>query len=353
MPSARDLATPYLTRIPTAPRLLVRTSAGLEQLVHDELAERGLSVAAAARRQLVVDAADATLLRRPPRLADDVVVVAAALPDPGAARAALRDTLDRLVLDPAVLAHLRRPSALSVSASFVGRRRFSRFDVEDGVGEVLDRAGLGRYVSRRDDGRPPVGAAPWRVTLDGETVRIGLRPYAAPLHRRPRRASTVVGSLHPPVAAAMVRVAGLAPGQRVLDPCCGAGTILLEASETTSGVELIGVDVDGGAIAAATSNGQGRPIRWCRGDASRLALPSASVDRVVVNPPWGIRRSAVDLGGFLREWRRVLRPGGVLVVLLDEPQQHVLERDAGWRCDARYPVSVAGRHPRILRARPV
>lgn len=352
MPSARAFATPHLDRIPTAPQLLVRTTAGLEQLLQDELAERGHTVDDAGRRQLVVDVDDDALLRRPPRLADDLVVVAAALPDPGPARAALRDTVARLVLDRAVLAHVRRPGALSVSASFVGRRRFTRFDVEDGVGEALVRTGLGRYVSRRDGGRPPHDAAPWRVTLDGGIVRVGLRPYAAPLHRRPWRASTVVGSVHPPVAAAMVRLAAIAPGHRVVDPCCGAGTILLEAYETTSGTDLIGVDIDGGAIAAATSNGRDRPIRWSRGDAGRLELPSASVDRLVVNPPWGIRRSAVNVAGFLREWRRVLRPDGVLVVLLDEPQQHVLVRDPGWSCDAQYPVSVAGRHPRILRARP-
>src|SRR5262249_7281388 len=36
-------------------------------------------------------------------------------------------------------------------------------------------------------------------------------------------------SLRPTVAAAMVRLAGIGPGMTVLDPFCGAGTILAEA----------------------------------------------------------------------------------------------------------------------------
>src|SRR5690606_16561977 len=105
--------------------------------------------------------------------------------------------------------------AFAVSASFLGRRTYTRFDIEDLVGAALVERTGARYCSRRDGETPPRRRADWRVVLDGQRVRVAIRPFDEPLHRRDWRTQTVTGSLHPPVAAAIARLARIEPGHRV------------------------------------------------------------------------------------------------------------------------------------------
>jgi tRNA (guanine6-N2)-methyltransferase len=74
----------------------------------------------------------------------------------------------------------------------------------------------------------------------------------------------VPGTLHLPVAAAMVRLAGVRPGDAVVDPCRGAGTVLVESPVPGVGSDLAGV-------AAARVNARHRhDIAWLTADARRL-----------------------------------------------------------------------------------
>lgn len=351
MPSSRAFVAPSFVQSLSDSRVVVRATTGLEQLLASELTELGHSVDASSKRQLVVSVAGESILTDPPRLADDLFVVAAETPDPGAQRRSLFDAVENLRLERAH--RVLSPSLpFAVSASFVGKRNYSRFDIEDAIGGALSEQGAGAYASRRDGVAPPRDAAQWRVTLDGSTMYVGPRPFSVPLHRRPWRTQTVLGSVHPPVAAAMVRVARIEADTTAIDPCCGAGTILLEARSAAPTAALIGRDVDPGAIVTAQRNGAGLGIDWALGDASRIDSSIGVVDRIITNPPWGIRRAAGDLDAFLDEWRRVIDARGLLVVLLDQTQEPTMTGHPDWVVTATYPVSVAGRHPRIFLAQP-
>ena len=318
--------------------VLVRTVSGLERLAAEEVVAAGHRVVEVSKRQLVAEWG--TVDCNPPRLADDVFVVHGAVVDPGRTRDALMAAVRSLEL-PAGL------GAFAVSASFVGARNFNRFDVEDLVGAQLG----GRYYSRRGGAVPPDERAEWRVVLDGKMLWVGLRPYAVPLHRRAWRTRTVRGSLHPPVAAAMARLAGIVPGHTVLDPFCGAGTLLLEAHAVEPQARYVGSDRDPLAISAARENAEAvrrtgdAAITWRRVDASRL---STTADRIITNPPWDVRLSIGDLAPYIRRWHRVL--DGHLVAILNPHQ--AAELDRGWHVQARYDLAVAGQHPRIVVAEP-
>jgi 23S rRNA G2445 N2-methylase RlmL len=314
----------------------------LERLTAEEVVAAGHRVVDESKRQVVVES-DA-IVGSPPRLADDLFVVHGAVTDPGRTKDALVAAVRALEVPPA------ESGAFAVSASFVGVRNYNRFDIEDFVGAQLG----GRYYSRRQGVAPPAERSEWRVVLDGKTMWLGLRPYAVPLHRRPWRTRTVRGSLHPPVAAAMARLAGIAPGQHVLDPFCGAGTLLLEAHAVEPQASYVGSDRDSAALAAARENAAGAAgirrardaaITWRRGDAARL---SATADRIITNPPWDVRLSIGDLTPYIRQWRRAL--DGRLVAILTPHQAAQLDR--GWRVLARYDLAVAGQHPRIVVAEP-
>ncbi len=310
-------------------RLFARTVHGLERVAEAELREQGCTVHAVTPRQLVLTAPAAL---RPPRTVDDLFDLVLAVPDPGATKADLGALARALASAPLGVPPV---PVLSVSASTAGRRTYSHLDVADTVGTVLASRLGAVYASRRGGAKPPPGAVDWRVTIDASGVHIGLRGARPPLHRRPWKVASVPGTLHPPVAAAMVRLAGIRPGDVVVDPCCGAGTLMAEAPADT-----YRAGSDRAGVAAARTNAPGIP--WFTADARRLPYPTGSVDHVLTNPPWDRQvASHGTFAEFVREWRRVLRQGGRLTYLgpWDPPP--------GWRVVGRHPISLFGQRPVI------
>ncbi|MEV0520927.1 methyltransferase domain-containing protein, partial [Nonomuraea sp. NPDC050405] len=110
---------------------------------------------------------------------------------------------------------------------------------------------------------------------------------------------------------------------------------------------LAGADRSPVSVRAAAANTARAGVRAALAvaDAGRLPLPSRSVDRVLVNPPWGRQVAASGLlardGGLLwREVRRVLASGGLAVALMDGVPE-------GFRVERVVEVSLSGRHPAI------
>ncbi|MBN1094055.1 demethylmenaquinone methyltransferase [Blastococcus sp. TML/M2B] len=98
---------------------------------------------------------------------------------------------------------------------------------------------------------------------------------------------------------------GAKPGQTVLD--VAAGTAVSTVELASGGVRAIACDFSQGMLRA----GAARPVPKVAGDAMALPLADASVDGVVIS--FGLRNVA-DPDAALREFRRVTRPGGTLVV---------------------------------------
>ncbi len=98
---------------------------------------------------------------------------------------------------------------------------------------------------------------------------------------------------------------GARPGQTVLD--VAAGTAVSTVELAAGGVYAIACDFSQGMLRA----GAGRQVPKVAGDAMALPLADASVDAVVIS--FGLRNVA-DPDAALREFLRVTRPGGTLVV---------------------------------------
>ncbi|WP_199042104.1 methyltransferase domain-containing protein [Glycomyces salinus] len=327
--------------------LFASTVHGLEPIAAAELTARGHRVLGIRKRQVLVSSPPELADDRP-RTIDDLLIQLASAPDPGPVKADLAALRLDVELEPIRAALDGGEATLSVSASMIGRRTYNRYDLEEAIGTHLARRLGARLASRRGGARPPEGAVELRATLSPEGLLLGLRGRRAPLHRREWRKATIPGSLHPPVAAAMARLAEVEPGMTVLDPCCGAGTILIEAAEAEPSVRYLGSDRDPEALDAAARNADGRrQIEWQRADAAELPLPTGSVDRMVTNPAWGRQvRADTPFQALLDEWKRVLTPGGRLVCLLP-PELPSWVEDAGWTVEKTVQVSVSGRHPLI------
>ena len=100
----------------------------------------------------------------------------------------------------------------------------------------------------------------------------------------------------------------LEPGQRVLD--LAAGTATSSAALARTGADVVGCDFSLGMLRIGQQAGH-EGVELVAGDALRLPFADASYDAVTIS--FGLRNTAdVDLA--LREMRRVVRPGGRLVV---------------------------------------
>jgi len=98
---------------------------------------------------------------------------------------------------------------------------------------------------------------------------------------------------------------GARPGATVLD--VAAGTAVSTVELAAGGVHAIACDFSQGMLRA----GAARPVPKVAGDAMALPLADESVDGVVIS--FGLRNVA-DPQAALREFARVTRPGGTLVV---------------------------------------
>jgi demethylmenaquinone methyltransferase/2-methoxy-6-polyprenyl-1,4-benzoquinol methylase len=127
---------------------------------------------------------------------------------------------------------------------------------------------------------------------------------------------------------AAARAAGLAGGQTAVDVACGTGALTRELAASAPAATVLGVDFSWEMVRRAAAVTAGRPGHppgvprtppaeagpdpaYLVGDALRLPLRDASVD--VVTIAFGLR-NLPEPGRGLLELRRVLRPGGRLVI---------------------------------------
>ncbi|HEX8052728.1 MAG TPA: methyltransferase domain-containing protein, partial [Thermoleophilaceae bacterium] len=301
--------------------LLARTVRGVEWIAAAEIHGRlGTEATAVAHREVRfrLDRLDPATLEL--GTVDDVFLVVGEAPAVGHTRdqlARIADAAAGCAVEPG-LALLRPLRAIlgvpsfDVTATFLGKRNFNRFEVEDAAGAAIARCSGWLYRSRTA-GKPAPTAVTVRVHLDAERTVLALRVGAAPLHRRPYRESSRSASLRPPVARCLGLLAGLGNGVALLDPFCGAGTIPIEAALAEPGVVASGSDAEPEVVELARANvaAAGVQAAFDVADAAALDRPDGSVDRLATNPPWGDAVEPVgSLASAWREARRVLRDGG-------------------------------------------
>jgi 23S rRNA G2445 N2-methylase RlmL len=278
------------------------------------------------------------------RLAEDVFaeVGEARTGPPGrvAAEAITRTGLDHAL---STRARFGQPPRAAMTIRAITRvtdeQRFKRTELRDAVMRAISAE---RPRWRTAD---PADLEIWVLEHHKAHFTSGLRLSDKKMRQRGEgRAFERHGALRPVIAAAMIHLAGNKPG-RLLDPCCGTGTILSEALAV--GWDAAGSDIDPEAVAIARANVPEAVIE--QADALQLTHASGSFDAVVSNLPFG-KQFRVDtdhkrwVSRALRELARVTRPGGHVIVLLPQPAP---KDHAGLKLVDSHPVRVLGTPARI------
>ncbi|HTX65718.1 MAG TPA: class I SAM-dependent methyltransferase [Opitutaceae bacterium] len=103
---------------------------------------------------------------------------------------------------------------------------------------------------------------------------------------------------------------GLRPGMQLLDVACGTGLMTVAAARILGSTATItGVDPSEGMLAVARRR---LPARFVTGRAEALPFPDASFDFLTMG--YALRH-VTDLRTTFEEFRRVLRPGGRVLIL--------------------------------------
>lgn len=186
----------------------------------------------------------------------------------------------------------------------------------------------------------------------GRGEMVELRPRLTPDPRFAYRRQYLPAASHPPLAAAMARLAGRMDEEIVWDPFCGSGIELIECALRGGVRGLFGTDLSAAAVAMAQTNFAAAGMasadakfvcRDFREHASVEGLGAGQVSLVITNPPLGMRVPIPNLRQLIADLFAVaavvLRPGGRLVFVnpLRAESPHPL-----LKLQSRQPVDMSG-----------
>lgn len=201
------------------------------------------------------------------------------------------------------------------------------------------------------------------------------RTTPRPLTVRPWRVCDRPGGLDTGLAAALVRLAGVHPNERVCNPMLGSGTLLIERALAGPAACLHGFDLDPAALACAERNaaaaGVGERLRLWRADAAAPSqdaggappdpagdgarAPSTRYDLLLVDPPWGDAvgehaANATLYAALLTSLARLAVKGGRLVFVTHEVRltERLLSGHPAWRLHHQRRVWQGGHQPLCL-----
>jgi len=191
----------------------------------------------------------------------------------------------------------------------------------------------------------------WGVTMAVQPFKsLSARDYG-----RPAR-DDQSGMLPPKLAQIMLNLAGFEPGDSVLDPFCGSGTVLQEAALMKAG-RIIGLDNSGVAVANSQINWQWLANRWTVEVEPEIGLADArqasaelvgqKIKCIVTEPYLGPQRGRRNFAVIAQElnqlysqalvdWQKIIAPGGRVVmiwpVFIDGQHQNLVRPNiTGWR----------------------
>src|SRR3954449_4676979 len=146
--------------------------------------------------------------------------------------------------------------------------------------------------------------------MTSEDARAGVETFRLSLEAAERYEAAFVPAIFAEWAPRLVQIAGVSPGQEVLDAACGTGIVARTVAQRLAGSgQGVGLGLNEAMLAVAR---RVRPdVDWRQGDLVGLPFPDGSFDVVLCQMALMF---VVDRSQALREMARVVRPGGTVAV---------------------------------------
>lgn len=206
-----------------------------------------------------------------------------------------------------------------VQAEDAAWRKYRRVDMEKELVVTVAKQAPGWHLVP-DDADVEI----WAQQVNKRLI-VSLRLSDSTLRHRNYYVVSRPAALRPTVAAALCLLSEPQDGDVFLDPMCGSGTILIERAMMGRYKQLLGGDIDPGAVSDAKENfgRKHKPWELKQWDARKLPIETESVNVVVTNPPWGRQIGENDNMALLyreliREMDRVLVLGGRAVIITSQ-----------------------------------
>lgn len=155
--------------------------------------------------------------------------------------------------------------------------------------------------------------------------------FAAPAYNLPALQQWVYRPAHDEVIAQL----RTHQARRVADIACGTGILADRIERELHPEEVYGVDMSDGMLAEARA--RSTRVQWVRGPAEQLPFQDAELDAVVTTSAFHF----FDQSAALREFHRVLSPGGVVAVAALSARQPLLQGPSALRWKPAHHASPA------------
>ena len=184
-----------------------------------------------------------------------------------------------------------------------------------------------------------------------------IRTSPLPLSARRWRVCDMQGALNATVAGVMVNLAKPRQDERVLNLCCGSGTLMIERLGMGRAASVTGVDISESALQCADANlraaGHRTSVSLLQADCADIPLPDAGVDTITADLPFGMVQEGLPKGAeiaslyraALAEAARVAAPDAAFVAITTR-RRAMLDAIADfpqWDLNKEIPISIPHR----------
>jgi 23S rRNA G2445 N2-methylase RlmL len=255
------------------------------------------------------------------------------------------------VLSKIEIPQMKDAKRFRVTSQRFGEHNFTSIDMQKIAGEVF----LEKYKKKVDLENYDLNI---RFDLVGKFGYVGLQLTDDSLYKRYQKPFNHIAAIKSTIAYAMIVLSDIKKGESILDPMCGSGTIPMEAASLFKNkVKIIGGDIDErcvqGSIENARLNNLDKYIEFKKIDAVRLEDYISSVDKIITNPPYGVRIEKRNLKEFYKKFllssAKVLDEGKITLITLKANMfRHILFNTRKYRIIHERVVEAGGIYPHIF-----
>jgi tRNA (guanine6-N2)-methyltransferase len=174
-----------------------------------------------------------------------------------------------------------------VTSQRFGNHAFTSIDMQKIAGEVF----LEKYKKKVSLKNFDLNI---RFDLIGNFAYVGIQLTRDSLYKRFKKVFNHPAAIKSTLAYGMIRLADMKYGESFLDPMCGSGTIALEAASLFKNkIKIFAGDIREEYVEKAKENAKANGldafIEFKPMDATKLEEYFASIDKIVTNPPYGVK----------------------------------------------------------------